>query len=126
MAAAAAPTGAASAEQQAGRDALQRQIADLQRQSGELQQQVAQRSHDLAQSSHDLDAARSESKKLRQDIEALEQFRKTAEQQIDRFGAAARDHAWSIRRGRGGTTGGAGCTAASKCRSAATGGATLA
>ena len=87
MAAASAPPAAAVAQQQAARDALQRQIADLQRQSGELQQQVAQRSQDLEQSSHDLDAARSESRKLRQDIAALEQFRKTAEQQI---GASAR------------------------------------
>ncbi len=80
--AAAAPTAAAIAEQQAARDALQRQIADLQQQSGELQQQVAQRSHDMDQSSRELDAARSESKKLRRDIEALEQFRKTVEHQI--------------------------------------------
>ncbi len=80
--AAAAPTAAAIAEQRAARDTLQRQIADLQQQSGALQQQVAQRSHDLDQSSHELDAARSESKKLRQDIEALEQFRKTAEHQL--------------------------------------------
>ena len=82
IAAAAAPTGVASAELQAKRDALQRQIADLQRQSGELQQQVAQRSNDLEQSSHELDAARSDTRRLRQDIEALEQFRKTAEQQM--------------------------------------------
>ena len=79
---AAAPTGSASAELQAKRDALQRQIAGLQRQSGELQQQVAQRSNDLAQSSHELDAARSDTRRLRQDIEALEQLRKTAEQQM--------------------------------------------
>jgi DNA repair exonuclease SbcCD ATPase subunit len=84
---AAAPTGSASAELQAKRDALQRQVAGLQRQSGELQQQVAQRSNDLAQSSHELDAARSDTRRLRQDIEALEQLRKTAEQQMT---AAAR------------------------------------
>jgi hypothetical protein len=37
----------AVAEQQAARDALQRQIADLQRQTGDLQDQIAQRSHDI-------------------------------------------------------------------------------
>jgi DNA repair exonuclease SbcCD ATPase subunit len=79
---AASPTGSASAELQAKRDALQRQIADLQRQSGELNQQVQQRTHDLDQSTHEREAARSETNKLRQDIAALEQFRKTAEHQI--------------------------------------------
>ena len=62
------PSAAAIAEQQAAQDALRRQIADL-------QQQVAQRSHDL-------DAARAETGKLRQDIDALNQLRKTQEQQI--------------------------------------------
>ena len=55
-------------EQQAAQDAQRRQIADLQR-------QVAQRSHDL-------DAAHAETGKLRQDIDALNQLRKTQEQQI--------------------------------------------
>ena len=40
---------AAFAEQQAARDALQRQVADLQEQTGELQNQIEQRSHDLEQ-----------------------------------------------------------------------------
>ena len=67
-AASARPSAAAIAEQQAAQDALRRQIADL-------QQQVAQRSHDL-------DAAHAETGKLRQDLDALNQLRKTQEQQI--------------------------------------------
>ena len=40
---------AAFAEQQAARDALQRQVADLQEQTSELQNQIERRSHDLEQ-----------------------------------------------------------------------------
>ena len=61
------PSAAAAPEQQAAQDELRRQNADL-------QQQVALRSRDL-------DAARAETSKLRQDIEALNQLRKTQEEQ---------------------------------------------
>ena len=67
-AASARPSAAAIAEQQAAQDAQRRQIADL-------QQQVAQRSNDL-------DAAHAETSRLRRDIDALNQLRKTKEQQI--------------------------------------------
>ena len=68
------PSAAAIAEQQAAQDTLRRQNADL-------QQQVAQRSHDL-------DAANAETGKLRQDIDALNQLRKTQEQQLAAAAAA--------------------------------------
>lgn len=53
----------AVAEQQATRDALQRQIADLQRQAGDLQNQIVQRSHDI-------EAMRAENDTLRQQRQA--------------------------------------------------------
>ncbi len=74
--------GAAGVQLEATRDGLQLQIADLLRQAGELQQQVANRTRDLEQSSYELDARRAETTKLRKDLEALEQLRKTQEQQI--------------------------------------------
>jgi hypothetical protein len=55
---------ARSAEQQAARAALQRQIADLQRQAGVLQNQIAQRSYDIG-------VTRAETVGLRQGLEAM-------------------------------------------------------
>ena len=64
----------AVAEQQAARDALQRQIADLQRQAGDLQSQIAQRSHDI-------EAKRAEMDGLRQGIDAMRAETDTLRQQ---------------------------------------------
>ena len=61
-------------EQQAARDALQRQIADLQRQASDLQNQIAQRSHDI-------EAKRAEMDGLRQGIDAMRAETDTLRQQ---------------------------------------------
>jgi peptidoglycan hydrolase CwlO-like protein len=94
----AAPSPDALAEQQAARDALQREITRLQQQAGDLQSQIAQRSHELEQRSQDvasehsemdglhqgLEAMRAETEKLRQDIDALRQQRKAEEDALAR------------------------------------------
>jgi hypothetical protein len=81
------PIPQAVAEQQAKRDALQRQVAELQRQSAELQDQLAQRSTELEGRSRDVAAARAESDRLQQSIDTLNGQQKSEEEALARLKA---------------------------------------
>ena len=77
----------AVAEQQAKREALERQIAELQRQSADLQDQIAQRSTELEGRSRDVASARAESESLQHSIDALNGQQKSEEEALARLKA---------------------------------------
>jgi regulator of replication initiation timing len=80
----AAATALAVAEQQAARDALQRQIADLQRQAGDLEHQIAQRSHDIEAKRAEMDGLRQGLEAMRAETETLRQQRQAEEDALAR------------------------------------------
>jgi hypothetical protein len=86
---AAAITAAAQAvsEQQAKREALQRQVVALQQQSADLQDQIAQRSTELEGRSRDVAVARAESDRLQRSIDALNGQQKSEEEILARLKA---------------------------------------
>jgi soluble cytochrome b562 len=71
-------------EQQAARDALQRQIADLQRQAGDLQNQIAQRSHDIEAKRAEMDGLRQGLEAMRAETDTLGQQRQAEEDALAR------------------------------------------
>ena len=83
---AAPPTASAPsvADQQAARDALQRQIADLQRQAGDLENQIAQRSHDIEAKRAEMDGLRQGLEAMRAETDTLGQQRQAEEDALAR------------------------------------------